>query len=89
MARDSTLQERIESTLYACGITMSGDIAEGIMELVREDEAERTFNARAELTLAHAMIGTASKRDLAKARIKHALDELGGPVSVPDKEAGG
>lgn len=89
MARDSTLAERIESVLHACGVPQSGDIAAGIMELVREDEAERTFNARAELTLAHAMVNKASKRDIVKARIAHALRELGGSVTVPLNEAGG
>lgn len=36
MARDDTLEQRIESTLYTCGVHNSGEVASIIMEHVRE-----------------------------------------------------
>lgn len=37
MARDNTVQERIETILYAFGIRNSGSVAEAIWEEIKED----------------------------------------------------
>ena len=42
MARDTTVEERIETILYHFGIRNSGDIAKAIYEELKEDLIEAT-----------------------------------------------
>jgi hypothetical protein len=81
MARDKTLEERIESTLYAFGVQNSGDIAAAITDEVSQCHTD----ARAELTLAHALLGIDNEREHTNARhrVQHALDALGGVWPEP------
>jgi len=81
MARDETLTERIESVLHACAVPHSGKIAAVVVEAFAEEQ----LNARGELTLAHALLGVGTEREVTNARhrVQHALDALGGPWPEP------
>lgn len=45
MARDATLEQRIETTLYTAGVHNSGDIASAIIDGVKEHLHELLDNA--------------------------------------------
>lgn len=79
MARDKTLEQRMESILHSCAVPHSGKVAAVVIEAFQAEMED----ARAELTLALGLIASGknpSRSIVAKGRINNALDALGGPL---------
>jgi len=60
MARDQTVEQRIETILYAHGISNSGEIATGIWEEIKEDQVDfiaQEVSLREEITTLKTVLG--------------------------------